>query len=104
MSSATPTEHDLLLKILETNKVERQVKRVDVKSPEMGGDHFASRCEFWTVYFNDEGPALDLFVKKSVANEKYAKVLTAMQMFEKEAGFFNAFLPGMTNLLAPSGG
>lgn len=99
MSSVTSSEHELLRKILETNKVKRELKRVDVKAPEMGGDHFASRIEFWTVHFNDDDAPLDLFVKKSVANEKFASMLTEMQMFEKEAGFFNAFLPAMINLL-----
>lgn len=80
--------------ILRNNGIEDEVDTVEIDDPGLAGEHTASSCEIILIKFvNKELSALNLFVKKFTKNPGYADLVKEMNLFAKEASFFNDFLP-----------
>ena len=77
-------------KVLKLNGIDSEISSIDTQVPTLTGDHFASTIETVTINFKDETlPPLELFVKRIVSNNEHAETLREMQMFGREADYFN---------------
>lgn len=85
------------IKILENNGIFEQVKSVVItETPELKGEHMATATVYAKIEFkNPSVKPKNLFIKKYTDNEDHTAWVKEMKLMEKEATFYNDFLPAL---------
>jgi hypothetical protein len=80
--------------ILSQNGIEEIVIDLNVVVPPLEGEHLASASEYVTLKTNS-GKDIELFTKKMPTNAQHSQLLKDMNVFPKEAAFYNSLLKDM---------
>lgn len=79
-----------------------KIKSLTIQIPErLRNEHMASICEYYTITTTN-GQNVDLFIKKQSTNQKHLMVLRELNVFEKEACFYNVLLGDLEELYLES--
>jgi len=106
MGDAYPVEVDTLdilkakiTKAVKDNGITSDVAEVVIiEPPELKGEHFATETVYAKIHFKDPSvKEKNLFVKKFSSNPLHTEMVKEMKFMEKEAGFFQKFLPFIRN-------
>jgi len=95
LESATMAETLKFTEILKLNGISEEVERVVIhEPPELKGEHMATATVYARIEFKDASKrSKNLFVKRFFPSEVQTAMLKKMRIMEKEATFYNNFLP-----------